>query len=91
MSGSLVANPKSGPDLFSVYHEIIYIFFNFTYPLRCLRVPPGVRVPQVEYHWCIGPRRRISTLSVKRHRLTGVASFDCRTYNGAASERVWRQ
>jgi hypothetical protein len=23
----------------------IYIFFNFTYPLRCLRVP------QVEYHW----------------------------------------
>jgi hypothetical protein len=29
----------------------IYIFFNFTYPLRCLRVSPGVRVPQVEYHW----------------------------------------
>jgi hypothetical protein len=32
----------------------IYIYivcsFNFTYPLRCLRVPPGVRVPQVEYH-----------------------------------------
>jgi hypothetical protein len=26
-----------------------HIFFNFTYPLRCLRVPPGVRVPQVEY------------------------------------------
>jgi hypothetical protein len=26
-------------------------FFNFTYPLRCLRVPPGVHVPQVEYHW----------------------------------------
>jgi hypothetical protein len=24
-----------------------YIFY-FTYPLRCLRVPPGVRVPQVE-------------------------------------------
>jgi hypothetical protein len=21
------------------------------YPLRCLRVPPGVHVPQVEYHW----------------------------------------
>jgi hypothetical protein len=25
-------------------------FSNFTYPLRCLHVPPGVRVPQVEYH-----------------------------------------
>ena len=25
-------------------------FFNFTYPLICLRFPPGVRVPQVEYH-----------------------------------------
>jgi hypothetical protein len=25
----------------------IYIF-NFTYPLRCLHVPPGVRVPHVE-------------------------------------------
>jgi hypothetical protein len=25
-------------------------FFNFTNPLRCLRVPPGVRVPHVEYH-----------------------------------------
>jgi hypothetical protein len=25
-------------------------FFNFTYPLRCLRVPPEVRVPQVEFH-----------------------------------------
>jgi hypothetical protein len=24
---------------------------NFTYPLRCLRVPPGVRVPPLEYHW----------------------------------------
>ncbi|KDR16462.1 Synaptic vesicle membrane protein VAT-1-like protein-like, partial [Zootermopsis nevadensis] len=31
-----------------VYHNF---FLNFTYPLRCLRVPPGVRVPQVEYHW----------------------------------------
>jgi hypothetical protein len=38
--------------LFSVYHEIIYIFFNFTYPLRCFLVPPGVRVTQVEDH-CI--------------------------------------
>jgi hypothetical protein len=30
----------------------VFIFLNFTYPLRCLCVPPGVRVPQVEYHWC---------------------------------------
>jgi hypothetical protein len=29
---------------------MIYVFFfNFEYPLRCLHVPPGVRVPQVEY------------------------------------------
>jgi hypothetical protein len=28
----------------------IFIFLNFTYPLRCLRVTPGVHVPQVEYH-----------------------------------------
>jgi hypothetical protein len=25
-------------------------FLNFTYPLKCFRVLPGVRVPQVEYH-----------------------------------------
>jgi hypothetical protein len=24
--------------------------FNFTYPVRCFRLPLGVRVPQVEYH-----------------------------------------
>jgi hypothetical protein len=29
---------------------IIYIFLDFTYPLRCLRVPLRARVPQVEYH-----------------------------------------
>jgi hypothetical protein len=27
------------------------LILNFTYPLRCLRIPPGVRVPPVEYHW----------------------------------------
>jgi hypothetical protein len=26
------------------------LILNFTYPLRCLRVPPGVPVPPVEYH-----------------------------------------
>jgi hypothetical protein len=26
-------------------------FFNCTYPVRCFRVPPGVRVPRVEGHW----------------------------------------
>jgi hypothetical protein len=26
------------------------LILNFTYPLRCVRVPPGVRVPPVEYH-----------------------------------------
>jgi hypothetical protein len=35
----------------------IYIYIlDFMYPLRCLRVPPGERVPQVEYHWSIGPK-----------------------------------
>jgi hypothetical protein len=33
------------------YIIIIIYFLNFTYPLGCLRVPPGVLVPQVEYHW----------------------------------------
>jgi hypothetical protein len=27
------------------------LILNFTYPLRCLRVSLGVRVPPVEYHW----------------------------------------
>jgi hypothetical protein len=27
------------------------LILNFTYPLRCLRIPPGVHVPPVEYHW----------------------------------------
>jgi hypothetical protein len=31
--------------------------FNFTYPLRCLRVPPRVRVPQAEYHCSIGSNK----------------------------------
>jgi hypothetical protein len=26
------------------------LILNFTYPLRCRRVPLGVRVPPVEYH-----------------------------------------
>jgi hypothetical protein len=46
--GSPVANPKSGP----VYSVRITKFFsvNFTYPVRCFRVPPGVRVTEVEDH-----------------------------------------
>jgi hypothetical protein len=32
----------------NIYYYNIY-FFNFRYPLWC-RVPPGIRVPQVEYH-----------------------------------------
>jgi hypothetical protein len=27
------------------------LILNFTYTLRCLRVPLGVHVPPVEYHW----------------------------------------
>jgi hypothetical protein len=42
-----------------------YYFFYFTYPLRYLRVPPGVRVPQVEYHWCRGfMQNRVLRVSV---------------------------
>jgi hypothetical protein len=34
------------------YFIIIIIFiFNFLYPVRCLLLPPGVRVTQVEYQW----------------------------------------
>jgi hypothetical protein len=38
-------------NIYYYYYYVIY-FFNFAYPLRCLHVPPGVRVPQVEYHCC---------------------------------------
>jgi hypothetical protein len=31
--------------------NIMYIFFNFYVSPKRLRVPPGVRVPQFEYHW----------------------------------------
>jgi hypothetical protein len=31
------------------------LILNFTYPLRCLRVPLGVRAPPVEYHWARRP------------------------------------
>jgi hypothetical protein len=42
----------------------------FTYPLRCLRLPPGVRVPPVEYHWSIGllSERDMSQCTVIRGR-----------------------
>jgi hypothetical protein len=36
------------------------LILNFTYPLRCLRVPLGVRVPPVEYH-CSSGYHRMST------------------------------
>ena len=82
---------KYWPWLFSVYHEIIYIyFFNFTYPLRCLRVPPGVRLPQVEYHcftpsWFtvkhIGKRYPLPMGKIKHLLYTKPSStyFDCLT------------
>jgi hypothetical protein len=33
------------------------LILNFTYPLRCRRIPLGVRVPPVEYH-CIREQKR---------------------------------
>jgi hypothetical protein len=47
------------------YYIVIILFFNFSYPLRCLRVPPRVRVPQVEYQWIRArplPFKSLSTL-----------------------------
>jgi hypothetical protein len=35
------------------------LILNFTCPLRCLRVPPGVRVPPVEYHWSKGYKVKV--------------------------------
>jgi hypothetical protein len=57
-----VANPKSGPDYSVFIMKQSFLFSNFTYPLRCLREPPGVSVPQVEYH-CSRP----SSLLVSEH------------------------
>jgi hypothetical protein len=45
-SGSSVGNATSDHD-YSVFITKYYFFLNFTYPIRCFRVPPGVRVPQV--------------------------------------------
>jgi hypothetical protein len=67
-SGSPVANPKSGPSLFSAYH-VIMLFFNFTYPLRCFRALPGLRVTQVEDHSMITRGNLLQQgLPKRRHR-----------------------
>jgi hypothetical protein len=51
-----LANPTSGPaySVFFFLHIIRIFSFNFTYPVRCFRVPPGVRLAQVEDH-CLEP------------------------------------
>jgi hypothetical protein len=44
ISGDLpVANPKSDPN-YSVF-MIKYIFYSFTYPVRCFRVPAKMPSP----------------------------------------------
>jgi hypothetical protein len=48
-SGSPVSNPKFAL-IKQCLSEIKIYFFNFTYPVRCFRVPPGVRVQQVGDH-----------------------------------------
>jgi hypothetical protein len=45
------------------WNNMYMLILNFTYPLRCLRVPPGVRVPPVEYHWSKATVRSISNNS----------------------------
>jgi hypothetical protein len=42
-SGSPVANPNP-------IQCLSRFFFFFTYPVRCFRVPPWIRVPQAENH-----------------------------------------
>ena len=32
---------------------VLYLFVSFYVLPTCLRVPPGLRVPQVEYHWSV--------------------------------------
>jgi hypothetical protein len=48
-----VANPKCGPD-YSVFITKCYFFFDFTYSIWCLRLSPGVRVPQFDDQWTRG-------------------------------------
>jgi hypothetical protein len=59
------------------------LILNFTYPLRFLRVPLGVRVPPVEYHWsrqsivCLTATKfEPFILSVLNFALTSVANID---------------
>jgi hypothetical protein len=42
------------------------LILNFTYPIRCRRVPLGVRVPPVEYHWSRRSHQRVARHSTDR-------------------------
>jgi hypothetical protein len=48
------------------WNNIDILFFNFTYLLTCLRIPPGVWVPQLEYHWV---RQRNASTDLRRQLL----------------------
>jgi hypothetical protein len=51
------------------------LILNFTYPLRCLRVPLGVRVPPVEYHWARGSLIATTQFDLTTH-LNKIESVD---------------
>jgi hypothetical protein len=62
MSGSPVANPKTGTDYSTfitkyIFFSILHIQYVFAYPLKCLREP------QVEYHWS---RKCVMSLDVSQ-------------------------
>jgi hypothetical protein len=42
-----MANPKSDPD-YSVFMTKYFFSSNFTYPVRCFRVSPGVAYPRLK-------------------------------------------
>ena len=65
-----------------------YIFFlNLAYPLDCLHVPPGVRVPPVENHWRRGYTQRRHSVSCEVFKEADLwARRKIRTPEGRAQE-----
>jgi hypothetical protein len=74
-SGSPAASPKSGPDHSRRSRNNIV---NVIHPVGCLRVPPGVRVPQVGDDWSRPlARARITLLLYQSHRVLQKPKWPC--------------